>query len=271
VYDRSKLLPKSQFQQLCALLPTPRQKRRGRKHLAKEALLTGILQVLVNGCSWKNIADCGASYVSCFRYLQELQRRGKLKFVFQKLAREKVKLTVGSIDTTLIVSFAFRYMTGNSGKHRAIGTKVSLFCDQMGLPADVLFGKGNVDDKVFVKEHIKNTLGKRKKVVNLDKGYISIALRRAMRTKKIRINMETRRIDYTKKRGPVFRFDRQIYKTRFELEKLNGWVKAFRALRLRRSYHPANFKAFVYLALIIVLIRNSYFCNEFLGLLSFNG
>jgi transposase len=252
-----KLITKSQFQKLLDVFPTPRQKRYGRKLINKESLLTGILQVLVNGVAWKKIADCGASYASCFRYLHELQRRGKLKLMFQTLAQRIVDLNVGSIDTTLIISFGFRYLTGNSGKHRSVGTKVSLFSGKMGLPADVLFGKGNVDDKVFVTDHIHNTLGKRKKVLNLDKGYISKALRRIMQLKKIRVNMETRRIDYTKKRGPAFSFDKEIYKSRFELERTNGWVKAFRSLRLRRSYHPANFKALVYLALILILIRHS--------------
>jgi hypothetical protein len=46
------------------------------------------------------------------------------------------------------------------------------------------------------------------------------------------------------------------------VERTNSWVKEFRALRLRRSSHPAMFKAFVYLALIIVLIRYSKFCNR---------
>jgi hypothetical protein len=166
VYDSSKLLPKSQFQQLAKLLPTPRQKREGRRRVCKEALLTGILQVLINGVGWEKIADCGASPVSCWRYLQELQRRGKLKLIFQTLAWEKTDLTVGSIDTTFVISFRFAYMTGNSGKHRAVGTKVSLFCDKMGLPADVLFGKGNVQDKQFLFQHIKNMRGKRKKILN---------------------------------------------------------------------------------------------------------
>jgi hypothetical protein len=110
----------------------------------------------------------------------------------------------------------------NNGKYRSEGTKVSVFTDKHGLPADVLFGKGNVDDKVFVQQHVKNTHGKRKKMLNLDKGYISIALRRALQAKKIRVNMAIRRIDYTRKRGRMFWFDKEIYKMRSELERTNG-------------------------------------------------
>jgi transposase len=257
VYDVSKLLPKSQFQQLCQLLPTPRQKRRGRKLINKEALVAGILQILVNGVAWRKMAECGCSYASCWIYLNKLQRRGKLHFIFKTLAREKTDLTVGSIDTTFIISFAFRYMTGRSGKHKATGMKVSIFTDKTGLPADVLFNKGNVDDKTFLRTHIKNTAGIRKRILNLDMGYMGITFRREMQTKKIRVNMGVREQDYQRTRGPKFKFDKQIYQTRLQLERTNGWVKAFRSLRLRRSYHVANFKALVYLALIIILVRQS--------------
>ncbi len=262
MYDSSKLLPKSQFQQLLKLLPTPRWKRNGRKPSNKEAMVIGILQVLVNGVAWKKIADCGASYASCFRYLRELQRRGKLKLIYQRLAWEKTVVLVGSIDTTLIGSFAFQLMTGWNGQHKEIGTKVSLFVGKDGLPADVQFGKGNINDKVFLLDHLKNTVGKRKKILNLDMSYMSLALRRAMRQKGIRINMKTRVQDFKRKRGRKFKFDNQIYNLRMEIERTNSWEKAFRALRLRRSPHPAIFKAFVYLALIIVLIRYSKFCNR---------
>lgn len=78
-----------------------------------------------------------------------------------------------------------------------------------------------------------------------------------MRQLGIRVNMKVRQQVFTRKRGPKFKFDEEIYQTRFQIERTNGWIKAFRALRLRRSYHAAMFKAFVYLALIIILARHS--------------
>ena len=256
MYDSSKLLPKSQFCQLIKLLPTTREKRLGRRHSNKEALVTGILQVLVNGVAWKKIADCGCSYASCFRYLREIQRRGRLKLIFQTLA-QKTDITIGSIDTTLVTSFAFRHLTGWNGQHKQRGTKVSLFVDKDGTPADVAFGKGNMSDKDFLLEHLKNTAGKRKKILNLDMSYMSLSFRRAMRQKGIRVNMKIRAQDFKRKRGPKFKLDEKIYNMRMFVERTNSWLKAFRAVRLRRSPHPAMFKAFVYLALIIVLIRKS--------------
>src|SRR5438270_5049218 len=194
------MLPKSQSEQLMELLPTPRQRKLGRKQLGKEALVTGILQVLINGVAWRKIAECGASYASCFRYLKELQRRGKLKLIFQALAKRKADITVGSIDTTLIISFEFKYLTGWSGKHRSVGTKVSLFSGKDGLPVDVQFGKGSDNDKIFLSDHFRSVAGRRKRILNLDMMYMNLGFRREMRKKGIRVNMKVRQQDCTRKR-----------------------------------------------------------------------
>ena len=257
MYDHNKLVSKKAWGTLLKVLPTLRQKKLGRKRCHKEAVLNGIVQVLVNGVAWGKIADCACSYVSCFRYFKELQRRGTLKLIYQKLAREKTDVTNGAIDTTLVRSFEFKRGTGWNGQHKETGTKVSLFADQDGLPADVGFGKGNINDKVFLLDHIKNTAGKLKKTLNLDMSYMSLSFRRAMRQKGIRVNMKVRAQDFTRKRGPKFTFDDQKYKVRMFVERTNAWLKGFRRLRLRREYHYSMFKAFVFLALLIILIRYS--------------
>lgn len=256
MYDITKLVSKKVFRELIRRLPTPKQKKRGRKRVGKETLLSGILQVLVNGVGWGKIAECGASPTSCWRYFQEIQRRGKLKLIYEELARKKTDVTEGAIDTTTATSFRFQRMTGWDGKHKKIGTKISIFSDCKGLPADVNFGKGNKHDGGFLPQHIEKTAGRRRRWLNLDKIYASLDLRRKMRRMGTRINMEIRKGDYTAKRGPKFKFDKLKYKTRFLVEKLNAWIKNFWRIRIRREYKPAMFKAFVYLALIIILIRN---------------
>lgn len=257
MYDITKLVSKKVWRELLTRLPSLRQKKYGRKRVSKEALLCGILQVLVNGVSWGKIAFPGCSYVSCFRYFQELQRRGKLKLIFRILSHNKTDIQIGSIDTTTIPSFEFIRGVGWNGKDRIAGTKISLFADKNGQPGDVAFDKGNIHDKEFVPLHMDNTVGMRKKTLNLDMHYMSAVLRRDLRQKGIKVNMKVREQDYKRKRGPKFRFDRTIYNLRFLVERLNGWLKNFKRIRIRRDYHLASFKAFVYLALIIILIRRS--------------
>jgi transposase len=256
MYDSNKLVSERVLRKLLEILPSPKQKQMGRKRCQKKALIGGILQVLINGCAWGKIAECGCSYVSSFRYFQELQRRGKLKLIHKEISKEKTDISEGSIDTTTVSSFEFRYQTGWDGHNKKVGTKVSVFADKNGLPADVDFAKGNVDDKDILPQHLKNTVGRRKRLVSLDMKYMSLSLRRVLRGRGIRINMKVRDQDYTRKRGPKFRFDEEIYKRRFLLERTNGWIKAFRSLVLRRSYHIASFKALVYLAVIIILLRS---------------
>lgn len=257
MYDVTKLVNQKVWSFLVKELPTPKQQKEGRRRVGKEALLNGILQVLVNGVAWNKIAECGGSYSSCYRYFAELQRRGRLKLLYQALALEKTNILEGAIDTTTSGSFNFKKMVGWDGHHRKKGTKISIFTDKIGLPADVIFGKGDKPDPDFVSEHWQNTAGRRRKVLNLDKLYVSLERRRDFRKKGTKINMEMKANDYKRKRGPKFRFDRLKYQVRFLIERLNGWLKNFRSIRIRRSYHPAMFKAFVYLALIIVLIRYS--------------
>lgn len=245
-----------QFSKLLELSPTPRQKRFGRKRCPKRCLLNGVLQVLVNDVAWKKIAKCGVSYASCWRYFREIQRRGKLKLIYRILARGKTDIEEGALDTNSTTSFRFRRMSEWDGKHKKNSTKISLFTDKNGVPADVLFGSGKKHDKDFLYEHIKNANGRRKKVLNLDKIYTSAELRRDLRNKGIYVNMQMRDGDYIRKRGPKFRFNEEKYKVRFKVERTHAWMENFRHLKLRREYLPAMFKGFVYLALIIILLRS---------------
>ena len=90
----------------------------------------------------------------------------------------------------------------------------------------------------------------------MDKVYASLELRREMRKRGCHVNMKMRRGDYTRKRGPKFKLDEEKYQVRFLVEKCFAWLENFRRVRIRREHRLAMFKAFVFLGLIIVLLRN---------------
>ena len=256
MYDTNKLLPQEQFEKLLKLLPAPRQRIRGRKRCQKRALVSGILQVLVLGIPWNKLYPCGCSASSCYRYFRELQRRAKLKLILNNLSREKTDIREAAIDTDSTRSFRFRYCTAWDGRHKKPATKISLLSDRNGLPADVLFGDGKTHDRSFVDQHFKNTRGRRIQVLNLDKIYVSLDMRREMRWHGTYVNMKTRRGDYTRKRGPKFQLKEDQYRVRFLIEKAFAWLENFKRCKYRVEYLLSSFKAFVYLALIIILIRN---------------
>jgi len=257
MYDHTKLVKDPVWEELLKLLPESKQKRYGRKRLSQQSLLNGILQVLVNGVSWGKIAECGCSYVTAYRYFKEIQRRGKLKLIFEALSKRKTDLIEGAIDSSSASSFRFRRMTSWDGKHKKTASKISLLTDIKGLPVDVSFGKGVTDDRDFVPVHLQNGGHRRQiKILNLDKGYTSADLRRKLRVKGTYVNMQTRKNDYIRKKGPKFGFKEEKYRIRFLVEKVFAWMKNFKRIRRRREYNPAMYKAFVYLALILILLRN---------------
>ncbi|OGM24947.1 hypothetical protein A2627_03200 [Candidatus Woesebacteria bacterium RIFCSPHIGHO2_01_FULL_39_28] len=173
----------------------------------------------MNGIAWNKISFSGCSYGTCYRYFRELQRRGKLKLIFQILVGEKT--------------------------------------DIKGLPVNVSFGKGGDDDRDFVPVHLQNGGRRRKiKTLNLDKGYTSCDLIRDLRRRGTSVNMQTKKGDYIRKIGPKFGFKEEKYKVRFLVEKVFTWMENFRHIKLRREYKPAMFKAFVYLSLMLILLRN---------------
>jgi len=218
------------FKQLCDLLPTPKQKQLGRPRCQKKALVEGIMLVLRTGIAWNDIQVEGVSGTSCFRYFQELQRRGAFHPAFKELAKSVVDTSECSVDTTSIGTFRFSAITGWDGKHRKIATKLSLIANKEGLPLSVVCHKGSKHDFHFVSKHLKEMRGRGLKLLHADKGYTSIALRRELGRKKIKLNMETRVGDYVHKRGPKFRLDEEKYANRFKLERTFGWLKSFRGL-----------------------------------------
>ena len=255
MYNTNKLISPQVLEKLLDVLPTPKSKNTGRKRCDKKALVLGIVYVLKRSVPWYDCLNFGASYSSCFRYFREIQRRGYLKKIFKLLTLQKTDIKICSIDSTSVTSFRFNCGTGFDGKHKKCATKVSALADINGLPADIIFKKGNTHDLHFVLPHMINTQGRAKLVLNMDKGYTSLDLRRKLRQKKIKVNMEVKKNDYKHKIGPKFKLNQAIYNTRFTIERLFGWLKSFKRCRLRQEFTMSSFKAFIYLALIIVLIR----------------
>lgn len=250
------IISENVFLYILDLLPNPKTNKLGRPKCQKEALLRGTIKVLKYDIPWNDLDISGASGISCWRYFNEIQKRGLLKQVFLALVTEHLDIEISSIDSSTATSFNFKSGVGFNGKHKKYGTKISVLSDKNGFPYDIEFDKGSKHDLHFVQKHIKNTCGKRKKISNLDKGYTSIELRRNMRKKKIHINMETRKNDYTRKKGPKFKLDKENYAFRSLIEQKFGWMKAFRRVRTRKDHKLAMYKGFVYLSAIIVLIRS---------------
>ena len=123
------------------------------------------------------------------------------------------------------------------------------------IPFDVQTDSGNVSDIALLDKHIGNKVLKSNSELNLDEGYTSLTRRRELKKKRIRVNMEYKKKDYRHKRGPKHKLKVEIYKKRFEIERFFSWLKSKRRISYRYDKSLKSFKAFVYLAIIVILVE----------------
>src|SRR3954452_16032451 len=136
-------------------LPEPPCARRGRRPYSNQELLPGILRVLRSGCRWRDLDRPGhPSGVTHWRRLRYWHRRSGYRKVWRTLLNflaqgKRLDRSLISLDGTLIPSQEFREQTGYSGKHRTVGTKLSLLVDRAGTPLAVSVAPGNYHDGVL--------------------------------------------------------------------------------------------------------------------------
>lgn len=230
----------------------------GRPCYSNAELLPGILKVLRSGCRWRDLDRKGCpSGVTHWRRLRFWQRKSGLKniwnLILQKLRKSSLlDLNIASIDGSLVPSFNFLDTTGYSGKYKKTGTKISLLVDFLGTPLNVVFASGNRHDAPFAIATIANNcLGKPKTILG-DKGYDSDKLRAFLKRAGIYPNISPRNI---KNRKVEPDYNKILGKMRFKVERTNAWIKSFRRLHFRFDYTLVSFKAFTYLAMIVICLR----------------
>lgn len=170
----------------------------------------------------------------------------------------RVDLSVGVIDGTLVQSFHFKQTTGYSGKHHQTGTKVLAAVDREGLPLSLALAPGQRHDLPLAIPTLKRLrVGNRTRpeIVLADKGFDSACLRTALRKRGIKTNIPLRQYRRRRKRGRPPKYDADLGKHRFVVERHNGWLKSFRRIRFRYDYTVASFRALLILSSIVICVR----------------
>jgi transposase len=175
-----------------------------------------------------------------------------------------------SRDGTLIPSSEFTEQTGYSGKHRLVGTKLSLLVDRAGTPIAVSVAPGNYHDGALgfltlsniytpppILHGILPDLAKTSAPALLaDKGYDSRRFRQFVHDYGFRPLIPTRRcIPAEQAVGELYAEDPALQRKRYVVERTLGWLKGFRRLRYRVDRTAASFHAFVYLAVLVLCVR----------------
>lgn len=259
----SDVLSQRQLEFLAKQLPQP-QAFTGRPAYANLDLLPGILKVLRSGCRWRDLDfpdfPSGVTHWRRLRFWQEKASFWPAWEQFLKLLVKagKVNLKTAKIDGTLVPSYQFSSGVGYSGKHKRSGVKVSSVVDQEGLPLSIQLASGNVHDLVLALPTLKAIqVGRRTRpnLVLADKGYDSREFRRVLRARGIKANIPERQYQQRRKRGRPPKYDPLLGKSRFTVERTNGWMKSFRRIHFRFDRSLVMFEAWVLLACVVICLR----------------
>jgi transposase len=257
-------------------LPEPPHAPTGRPHYSNRDLLPGILRVLRSGCRWRALDRPGSpSGVTHWRRLRYWHRRKGYRRVWHTLLNflvqsKRLDRSLISLDGTLIPSQEFTQQTGYSGKHRAVGTKLSLLVDRAGTPLAASVAPGNYHDgalgfltlaNIFkplpiLRDILPNLAKITEPTLLADKGYDSRRFRQFVYDHGYRPLIPTRAcIPREHAMGELYAEDPTLQRKRYVVERTLGWLKGFRRLRYRVDRTAVSFHAFVYLAMLVVSVR----------------
>jgi transposase len=272
----SDVLTPRQLAFIAERLPEPPCAARGRRPYLNLQLLPGILRVLRSGCRWRDLDQPGQpSGVTHWRRLRYWHRKKGYRRVWHSLLNflvqsKRLDRSLVSLDGTLIPSQEFTEQTGYSGKHRAVGTKLSLLVDRAGTPLAVSVAPGNYHDGAlgfltFTNDYkpppiLRGILPDAAKTAEptllADKGYDGLRFRQFVQERGFRPLIPTRRCIPTEQAtGELYVEDAALQRKRYVVERTLGWLKGFRRLRYRVDRTVASFHAFVYLAVLVLCVR----------------
>lgn len=124
--------------------------------------------------------------------------------------------------------------------------------DFLGTPLNVVFASGEEHDCPYAFPTITNNSVGKPRIILADKGYDSDKLRLNLNQLGISSNIAVRDFGSRKK---TISYSVSLGKMRFKIERTNAWIKSFRRLHFRFDYTLTSFKAFTYLALIVICLR----------------
>lgn len=262
--NRTFLINQKQYNWLAKQLPQPHAST-GRKAIPNQELLNGILYVMKTGCRWQDIpvSVCRHNPATCWRRFKYWQHQGSLVLTWQTILKlldqeDKLDLTMGNLDGSLVQSPKFPQATGYSGKHHRTGTNLVMATEKEGLPLSNSIAKGNRHDLTIaekVVDKIRVGIKRRLKLLNGDKGFDSVSFRRDMRKKGIKTNISERQFKHRRKKGRKPIYDKTKAKFRAFVERTFAWLKSFRRLRYRWDRTKLMFQAFVNLGCLVICLR----------------
>ena len=212
-------------------------------------MLTGILFVLSEGCSWRAINRPGAHWNAVYQYYREWCRSGLWEQVWQKVAPAQKGQTV-YVDASHVKVHQCALNPAGGRETQAVGltkggwnSKVHAAVDSAGVPRVLLLSAGNEADVDHAEEVLE---GVDMKIAVLDKGYDSDALRIWLFERGV-----TPCIPPKSNRTDPLPYRKSTYRKRHLVENLFQKMKTFRRVATRYDKLAETYFGWVLLAAIV--------------------
>ena len=236
-----------------------------------EQVVEAILYRLKTGCQWRQLPlkqffDVDYSWNSVYqhfaRWCKEDIWDNVKATIFEK---HKKRLDLSSIQLDGSQSLAKRggESVGYQSRKKGKTSNMLFICDNNGIPlscSEVI--PGNHHDVYDIENQMNKILEdiKRSNIstdnlfLNADAGFDTENLRTFCFKKELFAN-----IDFNKRNGNISDreeiLDKQLYKRRFVIERMNAWIDSFKALLIRYETQEKHWRDFHLLAFCCILIR----------------
>ena len=243
---------KTFLNQLAKSLPDRKRGKRGPDKISKEILLKEIFKLIKTNCGWRNIEHSS----TCRNYINECQRRSKIKNYFNYLTIEykRFKQKKFIVDSSLLHSYNIPKGVSYSGKSHNYCTKLTLGINDKYIPLEFNFGKGSKSDSEQLNKMLAN-MNKLPLEMYLDMGYENYERRRYLKSKNCQVRMKQTVRGKNRKRGPKFVFKDEHKEERQKIERFFAWIKSFKLIRFRTIRNSSLFHAFVIIVLSFIAFR----------------
>ena len=217
--------------------------------MAIEMVLTGILFVLSEGCSWRAINRPGAHWNAVYQYYREWCQSGLWEKLWQEVAPAQKGETI-YVDASHVKAQQCALNPAGGRENQGLGltkggwnTKIHAAVDAAGAPRVLLLTAGNEADVTYAQE-VLETL--EMKTAVLDKGYDSDALRIWLFERGV-----TPCIPPKSNRRDPLPYRKRSYRKRHLVENFFQKIKTFRRVATRYDKLATTYFGWVLLAAIL--------------------
>ena len=243
--------------------------KRSRK-LSNQKVVESVCLLLHKGIAWRDLRLFGVSYSAVYKRYHSWVRRGVFKAAWSTLLQEYSATRLAAdahwfkelfIDSTMIKNvYGVDGLGKNPTDRGRMATKLSVICDQDQIPVSACFFPANVTDVTTTIQSVNEVEcnvrkdGRYSNVLIGDKGYISTAVKEALRQRRICLLTPAKKNAKHKKRSTL---ERARLKRRHCIENLFCRLDKFKRLHLRQDRCVCCFEAMHQLAFCMLILRKT--------------